>query len=87
MGIVMEMDTPLESSDLGAVATAVLENLRAALTQLRALAAQPSADPVYAHAAEQVEAIVVGLQSRASPATGLVPEPPGGLFPDPPSPG
>jgi len=58
-----------------------LDTLRTALTQLRVLAALPSADPFYERSAEQVEAIVTGLESRAAPG------PADGLFPDPPSPG
>ena len=64
---------------------AALDTLRAVLTQLRALSTQPSADPFYAHAAEQVEAIIAGLESRAS--AGVLPDPASGLYPDPPSPG
>jgi hypothetical protein len=59
---------------------AALDTLRAALTQLRALAAAPSADPFYAQAAEQVAAVVAGLEKRVSPGATI------GL-PDPPSPG
>lgn len=56
-----------------------LDTLRAALTQLRALAALPSADPRHARAAEQVAAIVADLEGGApGPSFGL---------PDPPSPG
>jgi hypothetical protein len=61
---------------------AALDTLRAALTQLHALAAVPSADPFYAHAAEQVAAIVAGLETRAA-ATGE----PGPNQPTPPDPG
>jgi hypothetical protein len=67
-----------------------LDTLRAALTQLRALSALPSADPFYGHAAEQVEAIVAELESRttptASPSPGVDP-PSKGLDPVPPNPG
>jgi hypothetical protein len=71
------MDTPLQPSQPAAAApSAVLDSLRAALTDLHALAAQPSADPFYAQAAEQVAAIVTELQSRAAPTTGLLPHPP-----------
>ena len=73
------MDTSREPSQPGAAApNTVLDHLHAALTQLRALAEQPSADPFYAQAAEQVAALITGLQSRATPTFGL---------PDPPSPG
>jgi hypothetical protein len=58
--------------------SAALDTLRTALTQLRALAALPSADPFYAQSAEQVEAIVAGLESRTTAS---------GLYPHPPSPG
>jgi hypothetical protein len=70
---------------------AALDTLTVALTQLRALVAAPSADPFYAHAAEQVAAIVAGLEGRAN--AGLLPDPhtaasaTGGLDPVPPNPG
>lgn len=75
---------------------APLEALRVALTQLRALAAQPSADPFYAQAAEQVAGIVAGLESRKAPSADSssagVPgqaqaSATGGMDPVPPNPG
>jgi hypothetical protein len=59
-----------------------LEALRAALTHLRALAALPSTDPFYASAAEQVAAVVAGLESRVAPSPRVT-----SGIPDPPSPG
>jgi hypothetical protein len=44
-----------------------LDALHAALTHLQALAAMPSADPFYASAAEQVAAIVAGIEGRVTP--------------------
>lgn len=65
------MVAPLVPPDPGAVANAALDNLRAALTQLRALSQQPSADPIYASSAEQVAAVVAELEKQAvSPAAG-----------------
>lgn len=61
---------------------AALDALVQALTQLRALAAAPSADAFYAQAAEQVAAIVADLQQRA----GVTPQAPI-LDPVPPDPG
>jgi hypothetical protein len=52
------MDTPHVPPAPGAVDHhAVLDNLRAALTHLRTLSEQPSADPFYAQAVKQIEAI------------------------------
>jgi hypothetical protein len=66
------MATPHEPHDPSAIAGALLEHLRVALTYLRALSAQPSADPFYLHAADQVAAILAGLPrretSKASPS-------------------
>jgi hypothetical protein len=53
-----------------------LLHLRDALAALRQLAEQPSADPFFQQAAEQVAAIVAGLESRASPTENLLPAPP-----------
>lgn len=58
---------------------AALDALRAALTQLRALAALPSANPSYAQAAEQVAAIIAGLETgpgQTPKATSILPDPP-----------
>jgi hypothetical protein len=65
--------------------TAALDALRAALTELRSLAAVSCADPFYAQAAEQVASIVAEFEKRA----GLdhVPPDPGFGLPHPPSPG
>lgn len=68
---------------------AALDALVQALTQLRALAAAPSADPIYAQAAEQVAAIVADLQQRAgatAAGTAVTPQAPI-LDPVPPDPG
>lgn len=67
-----------------------LDALRAALTQLRALSAVPAADPFYGDAAEQVEAIVAGLESRTTPTaspSATATSPSQGLDPVPPNPG
>jgi hypothetical protein len=61
------MVTPLEPPDPGAVASAVLDNLRAALTEIRTLSAHPSADPFYARSVEQVAELVAELEKRALP--------------------
>lgn len=50
--------------------------LQQALDQLRQLAAQPAADPVYARSAEQIAAVVNALQKRTPVADGLLPDPP-----------
>jgi hypothetical protein len=56
----------------------VLDALRVQVENLRKLAALNPDDPVYARSAEQVEAIVTELESRAAPTFGS---------PVPPSPG
>ena len=65
-----------------------LEALRAALTHLRALASEPSADPFYAGAAEQVAAIVTGIEGRVTTSQGQsfgIPLPPNpGALPEKP---
>jgi hypothetical protein len=73
----------------------VLNALTLALTELRKLAALPSADPFYARAGEQVEAIVTELQRRTPPTTTPLPDHPGSKVnaepdpnqPTPPDPG
>lgn len=50
--------------------------LQQALEQLRQLAAQPGADPIYAHSAEQLAVIVSALQTHTPVANGLLPDPP-----------
>lgn len=63
------MVTPAElPPDAGAAVRAALDNLRAALAHLRMLSAQPSTDPLFANAAEQIEAIVARIESRAASA-------------------
>jgi hypothetical protein len=63
--------------------------LRAQVEKLRQLAALNPDDPFYAHAAEQVAAIVAGLESRAAPDAGTAPDPAqqDSGFPLPPSQG
>jgi len=63
--------------------------LRAQVEKFRQLAALNPDDPFYAHAAEQVVAIVAGLESRAVPGAAqlsAVPQDNSGI-PSPPSPG
>lgn len=77
------MVTPAEPPDVNAA----LDKLRAALTNLRALSAQPSTDPLFANAVEQIEAIVARIESVATSSAGLPPEPPTILDPVIPNPG
>jgi hypothetical protein len=67
---------------------AALDSLRAALTQLRGLAAAPSADPFYMRSADQVAAIVAGIEGREAGADPAALAPPSqGPDPVPPNPG
>jgi hypothetical protein len=56
---------------------AALDVLHAALAHLRALAAVPSADPFYAGAAEQVAAIMTGIEGRVAPPQAISTQDPG----------
>src|SRR5262245_5026747 len=53
----------------------VARALRPHVEELRQLAALNPDDPFYAHATEQIAAIVTGLEGRATPSAGLLPDP------------